>query len=170
MKQSKVSVQDHFPRLYTHRPASTVIDQPVLLGLWPLFECVFCFWRCTVVCYHFMQLKYFKDTYSLPFGWGGPCMQYTALIVVTHIKGWSYLSDYKVINTVWILFRWGQKGGKWIQTSKLLIILRELYEYFDLIISLDSETLLQVHILSPHYHPLEYPTSPHICPPYPGTV
>ena len=35
---------------------------------------------------------------------------------------------------------------------------------------LDSERLLQVHILSPHYHPLECPTSPHTCPPCPGTV
>ena len=34
---------------------------------------------------------------------------------------------------------------------------------------LDSERLLQVHILSPHYHPLECPTSPHTCPPYPDT-
>ena len=35
---------------------------------------------------------------------------------------------------------------------------------------LDSERLLQVHIISLHYHPLECPTSPHTCPPYPGTV
>ena len=37
------------------------------------------------------------------------CVQYTALIVVAHIKGWSYLSNYEAIITVWSLFRWGQK-------------------------------------------------------------
>ena len=67
-----------------------------------------------------------KDTYSLPLvweevgggggvGWGGAvhydCTQYIALIVVAYIKGWSYLSDFEVIITVWCLFVWDQKGG-----------------------------------------------------------
>ena len=39
------------------------------------------------------------------------CMQYTALIVAAHIKGWYYLSDYEGIITVLSPFRLGQKVG-----------------------------------------------------------
>ena len=59
--------------------------------------------------------------------------------MVSHIKGLSYLSDYEAVNTVWSLFRWGQKGGN--EYNKVFIVLLELYEYVDLIINFIDQFL-----------------------------
>ena len=66
---------------------------------------------------HREQVLYFKDTYSLPLGWGGPSWVHNINspdMGGSHQRLVLYLSDYEGIITVWSLFRWGQKGEKWI--------------------------------------------------------
>ena len=67
--------------------------------------------------FNFTRLLHrFISTYSLPLGWGSPSW---LLAIYSPDSGgshqfWSDLSDYEGTITVWGLFRWGQKGGKWL--------------------------------------------------------
>ena len=61
------------------------------------------------------------------------CIQHTAVIVVAHINGWSYLSDYELLLSE-VCLGGARKGENEYNLIKRYIVLPELYEYFDLLI------------------------------------